>query len=158
MFGLPDRVAAMFHPLELVQGTDAGQLGEVAAVELRDAGGEILNVTEGAVSISDADEDFGRALLEATDVHEAEAEGKRAVGLVFDGALPTGDLNVDGLDAQMVALRIFDQHGGHVKAHRLVVEHGAGEGGEIVNFEVRGGVRDECEAGSVRLGKAVERE
>ena len=44
-------------------------------------------------------------------------------------------LDVDGADAEVVALGVFDDDGGHVEAHGLVVEHGAGEGGEVVTLK-----------------------
>ena len=55
-------------------------------------------------------------------------------------------------------LRIFHENGGCVKAHWLVVEDGAGEGGEILHFEIGRCIGDEREAGSVGLGEAIEGE
>jgi hypothetical protein len=65
-------------------------------------------------------------------------------------------LDVDGTDAEAVALRVFDEHGGGVKAHGLVVEDGRGERSQILHLEPGRGVGDERKAGGVRLGKSVE--
>jgi hypothetical protein len=57
-----------------------------------------------------------------------------------------------------MALRVFDQDGGRVKPHRLIVQHGAGEFRQVVALQVSAGVSDHRETGGVRFGEAVERE
>src|ERR1035437_657626 len=74
------------------------------------------------------DDGFGGGLAQAFDVVEADAERESAVCFGFGGAGPVGFLDVDGADAEAGALRVFDEDGGGVEAHGLVVEQGAGEG------------------------------
>ncbi len=101
---------------------------------------------------------LGGGGFEAAGVVEAEAHGEGVVGFALDGAEGLRGLDVDGADAEVVALGVFDDDGGRVEAHGLVVEHGAGEGGEVFDLEEGGGVGDEGEAGGVGLGEAVEGE
>lgn len=79
------------------------------------------------------------------------------VFFMLDCARPIGDLHIDGFDTKAVSLRVFDEDGGHVKTHGLVVEDGAGESSEVLHFEVCGGIRNQSEARSMRFGKAIQR-
>jgi hypothetical protein len=57
-----------------------------------------------------------------------------------------------------VTLRVFDQDGGRIKTHGLVVEQGAGECRQVMALQIRAGVSQQREAGGVRFGETVERE
>lgn len=48
-------------------------------------------------------------------VAESDAERKRPVAFVLYRAGPLRGLDIDGFDAQAMALRVLDQHGGAVK-------------------------------------------
>ena len=84
--------------------------------------------------VAGGDDGLGGGLAQAFDVVEADAEGESAVCFGFEGAEPFGALDVDGADAEAVALRVFDEDGGGVEAHGLVVEQAAGEGCEEVDL------------------------
>ena len=86
---------------------------------------------------------------------ETDAERERTVRLRFKRAEPIRALHVDGAHAQAVTLRILDQHGGRVKAHRLIVEHGAGEGCKVMHLEVGRCIGDERKACRMRLREAI---
>ncbi len=75
---------------------------------------------------------------------------------MLNRARPIGHLNIYRLHAQTVSLRILDQHRRHVEAHRLVVQNGARKGGEVLHLEICGRIRNQSEAGGVRLREAVE--
>ena len=70
-------------------------------------------------------------------------------------AEPFGTLHVYGANAQAVALRVLDEHGGRVEAHRLIVEQAASECGKIVDLEVCRGIGDQGEARGVRFWEAI---
>ena len=77
---------------------------------------------------------------------------------MFDGASPIRHLNVDWPNAQPMTLRVFHQHGGHVEAHRLVVQDRAGKRGEILHFQVGRSIRNQRKAGRMGLREAIQRE
>ena len=58
--------------------------------------------------------------------------------------------------AEAVPLGIFHQHSRSIKSHRLIVENGTSERGQVLHFEVGGGIGDQGEAGRMRLWKAVQ--
>ena len=76
---------------------------------------------------------------------------------MFHRAGPIGNLNVDWPHAQAMPLRIFYQHCRRIKTHRLIVQNGAGKRGQVFHFEVCRGIRNQREAGSVRLRKSIQR-
>ncbi len=162
LFDLPERVAAVGYIVEMIEGADSGQLGEFLAIEGWDAQCEIFRGEEGAGVCAGGEEGVGGRLAESAGIHQSEAEGERGVtgvvGVMLDGAEPLGFLDVDGKNPEAVALRIFNQHGGRVEAHRLIVEDGAGKGSEVVHLEVSRCVSDEGEAGGVGFGESVESE
>src|ERR1017187_4667419 len=73
----------------------------------------------------------------------------------LDGAEPFGFRYVYRQDPQAVALRVFDENGGRIKAHGLVVEHGAGEGCQVMALQIRAGVGQQRKAGGVRYREAI---
>ena len=56
-----------------------------------------------------------------------------------------------------MALGILNQDGRGIEAHGLVVEHGAGEGGQVVALQPGAGIGQQGETGGVRFGETVER-
>ena len=58
-------------------------------------------------------------------------------------------------DDDTVRLRVADELSGSVKAHRLTVEQGRGEGSREVAFQPGADIGQEGKAGCVRLRKAV---
>ena len=83
---------------------------------------------------------------QAADV--AEPEAKKVV-VAFNGAIPFGDVDIDGQNAQAMALGILDENRGVVKAHRLIVQERACEGREIVALEPGAGIGKKRKARSV---------
>ena len=51
-----------------------------------------------------------------------------------------------------MSLRIFNKYSRRVEPHRLIVEYCGGEGGKKMEFQPCAGIRDQREAGGVRLG------
>ena len=149
---LPEGVAAV-ELVEAVEGADFGEAGEFVFAELGDAKGEVVDAGEGA-GFAGAEDGAGGLFAESFGIAQTEAE----MALGGDRAVPIGLEDVDGEDAEAVALGVFDEDRWGVEAHRLIVEHRAGEGGEVAAFQVGAGVGEEREAGGVRLGEAVERE
>ena len=57
-----------------------------------------------------------------------------------------------------MTLRVLDQSGGLIETHGLIVEHGGGERGQIVAFQVSAGIGDESEASGVGFRESIESE
>ena len=89
-------------------------------------------------------------------MHIAQPQPDRAVG--FDRAVPVRHLHVDRVKADAAALRVLDERRRVVEPHRLVVEERRVERRRVVHLEIRARVREQREAGGVRLGKPVQRE
>jgi hypothetical protein len=53
-------------------------------------------------------------------------------------------------------LGVFDDCGGGIEAHRLIVQECGGEGGQVVAFQIGAGVGDEGETSGVGFGESVE--
>jgi len=77
---------------------------------------------------------------------------------MFDRASPIRHLNVDWSNAQPMTLRVLHKYGGHVEAHRLIVEDRAGKRGEVLYFQVSRSIRNQSEAGRMRLREPIQRE
>ena len=77
---------------------------------------------------------------------------------MFDRASPIRHLNVDWSNAQPMTLRVLHKYGGHVEAHRLIVQNRTGKRGEILHFQIGRGIRNQREAGRMRLREAIQRE
>jgi hypothetical protein len=88
-------------------------------------------------------------------VAQTHPQRKRTIDLMFDGASPIRHLNVDWPNAQPMTLRVFHQYGGHIEAHRLVVQDGAGKRGQVLHFQIGRGIRNQREAGRMRLREPV---
>jgi hypothetical protein len=52
--------------------------------------------------------------------------------------------------------RIVDENRRALEAHRLIVHNRAGERGEVFDFEISRGVRNQSEAGGVRLRESIQ--
>jgi len=96
------------------------------------------------------------AFPQAFDVIEPQANVLLAV-VFFDGAAPARTRDVDRLEVQAVALRVFHQCGRRVKSHGLIVEDRGGAIGQVVAFQIRARIRDHRETGGVRFGESIER-
>src|SRR6185369_1550044 len=72
--------------------------------------------------------------LFAQAVHIAQSQPDRAVG--FDGALPAGNLDVDGMEPHATALGVFDERRGMIEPHRLIVEKRGIERRRIVHLQI----------------------
>ena len=57
-----------------------------------------------------------------------------------------------------MALGVLHQRGGVVEAHRLIVQQGRGEGGQVVVLQPGAGVGEQREAARRATPEAVERE
>jgi hypothetical protein len=55
-----------------------------------------------------------------------------------------------------MTLRVFDENRGRVETHWLVVEDRAGEGSQVLHFEVSRRIRNQRERRRMRLGKAIQ--
>jgi hypothetical protein len=86
--------------------------------------------------------------------HVPQSEPDGAIGL--DGAVPAGDLHVDGVEPYAAALRVLDERRRMVEPHRLIVEQRRIERRRIVHLEKRARVRQQGKAGRVRLGESVQ--
>jgi hypothetical protein len=86
---------------------------------------------------------------------EADAQRARAVRSGFQRAEPIRIAAHRSAARAGRGVRIFDEHGGRVEAHGLVVEQAAGESREVMHLQIRRCIGDQRKAGRVRLGKAV---
>ncbi len=111
LLNLPDGVAAMLHTVKGVERPDAGQLGEVAAVQRRDAQGEVFHTLEWAAGCASRHELRGCGRLQRAGVVEAEAERKAIERFMLDNAVDVRDLNIHRTNPKAVALGVLDQHG-----------------------------------------------
>src|ERR1035441_9356422 len=167
--------------VERVQRADFGQPVELVLAQFGDAQSQVVEAAERAREAR-AQNGLRSLLAQAAGVAETEAEvegwqaeapaprfvrsfssgsrGTRADQGVcptggLDGAEPFGFGHVYRKDAQAVALRVFDENGGGIKAHGLVVEHGASEGRQVMALQIRAGVGQQRKTGGVRFRKAV---
>ena len=155
LLDLPESIAAMRHVAKRVQRADACQRDEFLAIQCGNARDEFVDGCENAILITCREQRFCRRLPQPFGIVHSDAHGERAIRLCFECAEPFGPLHIDRPHAQAVALRILHKHRGRVKSHRLVVEHGAGEGREMMHLEISRCVGDQCETRRMRLRKSV---
>ena len=62
------------------------------------------------------------------------------------------------MEPDAAALRVLDERRRVIEPHRLVVEERRVERRRVMDFEIRARIRQQREAGGVRLGKSVQRE
>ena len=86
------------------------------------------------------------------------AQSKPDAAIALHRAVPVRHLHVDGMEPHAAALGVLDERGRVIEPHRLVVEERGVEGRRIVDLQIRARVGEQCEAGGVRFGKAVQRE
>src|SRR5262245_32136823 len=134
---------------ERIQRSDLGKTIELVLAKRGDAEREVVDTAEGARG------DDRAASLFAQSLGVAQSESQV---LALDGAFEIGARDIDREHAQSMALCVLDEDGRRVKAHRLVVQHRAGELGEVVALQICAGISDQREAGGVRFWKSVESE
>ena len=141
--------------VERIQRADFGEAIEFVLAQFGDAHREIVHAGERPRGAGAQDRLAG-LLAEPARIAQVRSRGCQWSRL--HRALPLGLRHVHRQHAQAVALRILDQDRGRVESHRLIVQHGAGEGGQVVALQIRAGIGQQRETGGVRFGKAVERE
>src|ERR1051326_7238052 len=109
---------------EAIERTNVGKDAQLIFVQLR-AALEIIERSERSF-LSFGEEAFGTAI--------AQAEPNGIVR--FNNAIPIGERDADRTKLEAMALAIFDQRCGRVKAHRLIVQKAGVKFGRIVRFEV----------------------
>ena len=157
MLYLPERIAAMHLVTGRVQDPGFGKRGKIGLRRRWHAPGKLLDQCERPYGTDPLD--LGRnGCTEAAHVAKAKPEQPGAVLLALQNAVSVGTENIDRLDAQSVPLGVRNQHRSRVKTHRLVVEDGRGEHGQVVELELRRHIGDQRDAGGVRLREAVQGE
>jgi hypothetical protein len=149
---------------EAGEGAGVGQRLELVVAQAG-AVGDVVDRGERAPRRADL-EALAGLLAQAGDVAEAEAEGERTAPPCprrWPPALPARDSSAHrqfemvtstGRTCRPVPLRVLHQRRRVVEAHRPVVEHRAGEGGEVVAAQIRRRVGQQREAGGVRFGES----
>ena len=72
---------------------------------------------------------------------DAEAEAHGIIG--FDGAAPVGAGDADRADFEAVAFGVFDDGGGGIETHRLVVQKAGVKFGRVMGFQVGAAISED---------------
>ena len=138
--------------LERIESAYLGQAIEFVLAQFPDADSEIVHAAEWA-DLASAQDGASGIFPEPARIAQSQAE---AAGI--HRALPFRTRHVHRQNTQPVALRVFDQDGRRIKAHRLIVQHGASELRQVVALQISARVGDHGEARGMRLRESVERE
>ncbi|MNL19287.1 hypothetical protein D3C87_1404790 [compost metagenome] len=102
------------------------------------AAGQGFDIDEGPVT--GGDQGLGPVLPEPFDLTQTQPQGRRCLR-PLQTVVPMAVRNIDGphLDPAYL-LRLAHDLGGRIKAHRLAVQQGAGEGRRVVVLDPRGDI------------------
>src|SRR5258708_6284033 len=147
----------MHFPTKRVQRTNFAERYQLRFLQFRDMADQIINPLERTL-LPLRDNLVYRRLPQPPDVTEPDAQTRNILvplNRVLDGAVPFRIEGVDRFHSEAMQLRIVHQDCRAVKAHRLIVEQRRRKRREIMTFQVRAGIGDQCEARRMGFRKPV---
>src|SRR5260370_588335 len=159
-FDLPKRCPPMHLFTEIIEGANLAEQYELGFMQCRDTADQIFDPLE-RIFLPLTNNLFRSGLPQREDVTKADAETRNVLAILnsaFDRAVPFRLERVDGFHTQTVELCIMYQHCRTVKAHRLIVEQRRSERREIMKFQIRAGIGDQCETRRMGFREPVARE